>query len=290
MLPSQAPSRTGLLIHRTAGKLTFPPRNAETLARLVAIATAAGDIALEYFRPGAKTSADVEWKGDGSPVTEADFAVNAFLEPRLKDLWPGAAWLSEESADDVTRLEAERVIIVDPIDGTRGFSKGDPYWAVAIALAEAGRPVMAVVHAPALKETYTAIAGAGAMLNGAHLAVETQAQTRPDMQITCPNNVAKAMRAAGIDFDFVPKIGSLALRVAMVASGVYAAGFTSRDSHDWDLAAADLVLQEAGGLLADLDGAPLVYNKPDPSHGVLVATPLALRSSFRDALAKTPFG
>ena len=256
----------------------------------MAIATEAGGIALEFFRPGAKTNAGVEWKGDGSPVTEADFAVNAFLEPRLKALWPGAAWLSEESADDASRLEAERVIIVDPIDGTRGFSKGDAHWAVAIALVEAGRPVMAVVHAPALRETYTAIAGGGASLNGVKLEVQPQPRTRTDMQVTCPNNVAKAMRDAGIEFDFQPKIASLALRVVMVASGVYSAGFTARDSHDWDLAAADLVLQEAGGLLADLNGAPLIYNKPDPSHGVLTATSLGLRSSFRDALARTPFG
>ena len=149
---------------------------------------------------------------------------------------------------------------------------------------------MGVVHAPALDQTYTAISGGGAALNGLKLKVQLDANRRADMQVTCPHNVAKAMRAVGIEFDFQPKIASLALRVVMVASGVYTAGCTSRDSHDWDLAAADLILQEAGGLLAGLDGAPLVYNKSQPSHGVLIATPRALDTSFREALACTPFG
>ncbi len=223
-------------------------------------------------------------------MTEADFAVNSFLEPRLKALWPGAAWLSEESADDTTRIETEHVIIVDPIDGTRGFARGDRHWCVAIALVEAGRPIMGVVHAPALGDTYAAVAGAGATLNGAKLTVHPGPRSQSEMRVTCPNNLAKAMREAGVDYDFQPKIASLALRVVMVASGAYAAGFTSRDAHDWDLAAADLVLQEAGGLLADLEGSPLIYNKAEPSHGALTATPRALQPLFREALARTPFG
>lgn len=270
--------------------LNAPNPDRDTIAPLVALATEAGAIALDYFEPGGKTRAGVEWKGDGSPVTEADYAVNRFLEPRLKALWPDAAWLSEESVDDDARLRAERVIIVDPIDGTRGFSRGDRHWCIAVALVVAGRPTVAVVHAPALEQTFTATAGGGAFLNGAPLRVADEDAPARTLQITCPDGLSKAMRAAGIDYDFKPKIASLALRVAMVASGVYDAGFTTRDSHDWDLAAADLVLQEAGGLLSDLDGAPLRYNKRDPSHGSLTATPRRLQGRFREALARTPYG
>ncbi len=223
-------------------------------------------------------------------MTEADYAVNRFLEPRLKALWQDAAWLSEESVDDASRLGAESVIIVDPIDGTRGFSRGDRHWCIAIALVTRGRPTIAVVHAPALKETYTASAGAGAFLNGRPLHLPEGDSLAREMRISCPDNLTKALRDAGIDYDFKPKIASLALRVAMVASGVYDAGFTTRNSHDWDLAAADLVLQEAGGLLADLDGAALIYNKPEPSHGALTATARCLQPRFREALARTKFG
>ncbi len=281
-------------LERRIALLNASPSDRDTLAPLVALVREAGAVALDFFEPGGKTRAGVKWKGDGSPVTEADYAVNRFLEPRLKALWPDAAWLSEESADDEARLRAERVIIVDPIDGTRGFSRGDRHWCIAVALVVAGRPAVAVVHAPALEQTFTAVAGGGAFLNGVPLHVAegdaAEGAATRDLQITCPEGLSKAMRAAGIHYDFRPKIASLALRVAMVASGVYDAGFTTRDSHDWDLAAADLVLQEAGGLLADLDGAPLIYNKREPSHGALTATPRRLHSRFREDLARTPYG
>ncbi len=273
-----------------ARALTFPSNTPDILAQLVAIVTEAGEVALGFFKPGAKTNAEIEWKGDGSPVTEADYAVNGFLEPRLKALWPGAAWLSEESADDEARLTASRVIIVDPIDGTRGFSRGDPHWGVAVALAEAGRPICAIIHAPALGETYTAQAGQGASLNGKVLRLDAPDGLTPSMRITCPSNLAKALHEAGDDFAFQPKIASLALRIARVASGRYDAGLTSRSAHDWDIAAADLILQEAGGLLAGLDGQPLVYNKPRSSHGVLTASARTLQPAMRAAVARTPFG
>ena len=261
----------------------------DLLDGLVAIAREAGAIALGFYDRGGKTSADVRWKSDGSPVTEADMAVNAFLEERLKALWPGAAWLSEESADDPARLGADRVIIVDPIDGTRGFARGDEHWCVAIALCEAGRPVRSVVHAPALGHTYAAAAGRGARLNGVPLHVDAAPAPHSDMAVTCPGNLSQALRAVGVEFDYRPKIASLALRIVMVASGVYSAGFTARDCHDWDIAAADLVLQEAGGLLAGLDGGPLQYNRKSPVHGVLTASPPAMQPSLRDALGRTPF-
>ena len=216
--------------------------------------------------------------------------MNAFLQRELMRLWPAAAWLSEESADTIARLEASRVIIVDPIDGTRGFARGDPHWAVAIALAVSGRPAVAIVHAPALGETYLARAGGGARLNGRPLVVAPADSLQPEMEITCPQGVAKALRDVGVEFAYQPKIASLALRIAKVASGVYQVGVASGHSHDWDIAASDLVLQEAGGLLADLDGAPIVYNKPDPSHGVLVAAARSLQPLVREALSRTSYG
>ena len=205
-------------------------------------------------------------------------------------MWPGAAWLSEESLDDAGRLDASHVIIVDPIDGTRGFARGDANWAIAIALIKAGRPICAVVHAPALRETYTASEGQGARLNGAPIMLRSGAGLTDDMRVSCPNVLVRALRAAGVDFAFQPKIASLALRIAKVASGDYDAGITTSNSHDWDIAASDLVLQEAGGLLAGLDGRPVMYNRPDPRHGVLTATAHPLQPAFRAAVGRTTFG
>ncbi len=262
------------------------PPDLDTLKRLTAIVREAGAIALPYFKPGDQTQAKVTWKGDGSPVTEADFAVNVFLEARLRALWPDAAWLSEESADDSARIDAARVIVVDPIDGTRGFARGDRNWCIAVALVERGRPVIAVVHAPANGETYTALVGGGAALNDAPLAIPVITALGADARVSLPGGTAQAMRDVGIALDFRPKLASLALRIVGVASGAYHCCLASRDSHDWDLAAADLVLQEAGGQLAELDGQGLVYNKADTRHGVLIAAAPALRPAFIEALAR----
>lgn len=246
----------------------------------------AGAIASRYFRPGDQTGAKVTWKGDGSPVTEADYAVNAFLETNLRDLWPGAAWLSEESADNPERLSARQVIIVDPIDGTRGFARGDRNWCVAVALVEDGRPVLAAVYAPANGETFTARAGGGAALNGAALAIPPCDSIGPALRVSAPVSVAQEIRKAGVELDFRPKIASLALRITGVAAGAYDCCLATPDSHDWDLAAADLVVQEAGGLLAGADGQPLIYNKAGTSHGALTASARGLQPKFLEAVSR----
>ncbi len=265
-------------------RLALSPHDLETLDRLQAIVFEAGEIALRYFRPGDATYAQVDWKGDGSPVTEADYAVNAFLQVQLQALWPGAAWLSEESVDDTSRLGTERVIIVDPIDGTRGFARGDRNWCIAVALVEAGRPILATVHAPANAETFTASAGQGAALNGVRLAVKDAATLRPDMRLSVPVNMTDVLRQGGLDLDYRPKIPSLALRITNVASGCYDCCFVTQNANDWDLAAADLVLQEAGGLLASRDGRPLIYNRPSTRHGILTATARRLQPAFLAAV------
>ena len=254
--------------------------------RFLAIVQDAGVIAMRYFKPGDQTGAKVTWKGDGSPVTEADYAVNAYLETNLRALWPEAAWLSEESADDPARLQARQVIIVDPIDGTRGFARGDRNWCVSVALVEAGRPVRAVVHAPANSETFTADAGRGAWLNGVPLAIAPCDELRPNLRVSAPAHVAQEIRDAGVALDFRPKIPSLALRITAVASGVYDCCLATRNSNDWDLAAADLVLQEAGGLLAGADGRSLIYNRAETCHGILTATARALQPKFLEAVQR----
>ena len=110
----------------------------------------AGELALGFFRPGERTSAEVSHKEGGSPVTEADYLVDRFLKQRLEPLLPEAGWLSEETVDLPLRLSKDLVLVVDPIDGTRGFASGDPLWAIAVALVRDGRPIIGVVHAPAL--------------------------------------------------------------------------------------------------------------------------------------------
>jgi myo-inositol-1(or 4)-monophosphatase len=250
---------------------------------LIAAAQEAGAIAMNFFDRGGPTSARIDYKAGGSPVTEADLAVDAFLRARLAEAFAGAGWLSEETEDDSSRLACARVLIVDPIDGTRAFVAGDPRWAVSIALVVDGRPVAGVVHAPALAETYAAAQGAGAILNGAPIRVSTR-QGLHEARIAGPKPMVEAIaRAAKLSFVVEPKIPSLAYRMARVASGALDLALASEKSHDWDIAAVDLILQEAGGGLVEAAGRPLRYNRVETRHGVLFGAPMGMIGRFLEA-------
>ncbi len=246
-------------------------------------ARGAGALALGFFRPGAMTSAGISHKKGGSPVTEADYAVDRFLKKRLETLVPEAGWLSEETEDTPARLSKSLVFVVDPIDGTRGFMTGRDAWSISVALVEHGRPLFGIVHAPALGETYVAVKGAGARLNDKAIAVSKIRAIEVEARVAAPVFLAKRLHEAGLRFDLQPKIPSLALRIAAVASGALDAGFASENSHDWDIAAADLILHEAGGRLASLDGCAIIYNRQDTRHGLLTAAPEQIHAEVNAA-------
>jgi len=209
-------------------------------------------------------------KGASSPVCEADIAVDKLLRARLGDAEPGIGWLSEESADDPARLAARFVWIVDPIDGTRAYIAGLSEWAVSAALVEDGRPVVACLFAPVTDEFFAATAGGGATRNGAAIAA-SPGKELGGIRIAGPKNFLEKLPAFTPPAAIVPRIPSLALRLARIANGTIDAAIAGGNSHDWDLAAADLLVHEAGGALTPFDGAPLIYNRPEPRHGMLVA-------------------
>lgn len=254
---------------------------------LAQAALAAGELALRYFRPGAPTSADVRHKDGGSPVTDADLLVDAFLSERLRALMPTAGWLSEETADSRARLRERRVLIVDPIDGTRGYAAGDARWAVSIALVEDGRPICGVVHAPALGETFTATAGGGAFLNGAAIRVSAVERFDATTRLAATPATASGLDRAGLPFAAQPRVPSLAVRLVGVACGRFDAGLVGENAHDWDLAAADLILNEAGGRLTDLEGCAPVYNREYTRHGLLTAAPAQLHAQLTEAARRS---
>lgn len=253
------------------------------VAALVEITETAGDLAHGFFRPGAKTSAAISKKTGGSPVTEADHAVNRYLEQRLRDILPEAGWLSEESEDSPERLEQDLVLIVDPIDGTRSFVVGERGWAIAVGVIYRHRPVIGIVHAPALGETYVAVKNAGARLNGREIRVTDRTRLDATALVAGPFTIAQELRAAGLEFDLLPKIPSLALRVTKVAAGALDAGLVSANSHDWDIAAADLIVDEAGGRLASLYGRQILYNRAGTRHSELAAASVPILAEITAA-------
>lgn len=248
-----------------------PSPSTATLARAVReAARRAGELALPYFRAGAQTSARVWYKGQGSPVTEADIALDTYLKEHLGSLLPEAGWLSEETVDDPARLGQSHVWIVDPIDGTRAFASGHPDWAISIALVKDMQPVLGILHAPIHDRLYEARLGEGAWCNGDRLQV-SEAEALPRARVAGPKPLMDRLERRMGAIERLPKVPSLALRLARVAEGSIDVGLVSANAQDWDIAAADLILREAGGLLTGLDGSRPAYNKPRPSHGEMIA-------------------
>jgi myo-inositol-1(or 4)-monophosphatase len=226
----------------------------------------AGALALSLFRTELKN-----WtKGASSPVSEADIAVNDLIETRLRRATPDYGWLSEESADDEQRLDKRRVWIVDPIDGTRGYLAGREDWCVSVALVEDASPVLAAVFAPASNEFFFAARGQGAACNDA--AVHATPGVEIDFsRVAGPKPLVERLSRSSDDIALHPRIGSLALRLCRVAEGRLDAAFAGGQSRDWDLAAANLIVQEANGNMTALSGDRILYNRREVTHGVLVA-------------------
>ncbi|GGC67495.1 inositol monophosphatase family protein [Chelatococcus reniformis] len=237
----------------------------------------AAAIALADFRPGAETSARVRTKHGGSPVSDADLAVDRYLRQVLSQGLPQAGWLSEESADDRARLDERLCWVVDPIDGTRAFIAGERSWTICIALVADGRPVVGVVYAPALDLFYEASEGEGALLNGQAIAASTREQLA-GARVAGPKGLLDMVEREAGTLVRLPRIPSLALRLARVGEGEVDAGLVSASASDWDIAAADLIIHEAGGRLSTLEGRRPIYNLHAPEHEVLVASGTALHA------------
>jgi myo-inositol-1(or 4)-monophosphatase len=251
--------------------------SSDDLALIKDAAKEAGRIALSFFGKSPQV-----WMKDGtSPVSEADYAADRYLRERLTEARPTYGWLSEEMTHDPERRVARRTFVVDPIDGTRAFLDGRPTWCVSVAVVEEGRPLAGVLDCPAKQELFVVVLGGGATKNGRPIHVNPP---REPALIAGPNSM---LASANLDrpVNRAPYIPSLAYRVAMVAEGALDATFIKPNSHDWDLAAAELILTEAGGRLCEPTGNPPVYASVDPKHGALVAGSGPLLRSMIEALA-----
>lgn len=257
----------------------MPENDLDLLTRA---AREAGGIARRYWRKHPKT-----WDKPGhqGPVSEADLAIDEMLREMLLEARPDHAWLSEETDDSPERLKARRLFIVDPLDGTRSFLKGERTFAHSLAVIHDGAVTAGVVLLPMLDKLYAAALGQGAALNGAPIrAGGRDALDGADMLVARP--ALEPAHWAGP----VPQVHrhlrpSLAYRMCLVAEGRYDAMLTIRDSWDWDTAAGALILTEAGARVTDRTGRPFAFNTPLPmSPGVIAANP-ALHAGILARLA-----
>ena len=227
------------------------------------------------------TKLDVTWKNGMSPVTNADFEVDDYLRNFLTAARPAYGWLSEETADSDARLAALRTFVVDPIDGTRAFMAGKDVWCVSIAIVEDGRSVAACLNCPVRQEVYTALPGGGARMNGRLM----KKLEKPSLiRISAAKPILAALPAAfAAQCAVQPSVPSLAYRLAMIAADALDATIVKPDSHDWDLAASELILRECGGSLVDLSGNTPLFASAHPAHGMLAAAAKSVAGLLVDA-------
>ena len=241
-------------------------RIAEALARARQV--------LERFTPGA---VEHRRKSGGDPVTEADLAINDVLRDVLPD--SGEGWLSEETADGDERLGHERVWVVDPLDGTKEFVSGIPEWCVSVGLVEGQRAVAGGIACPARGLTIVGALGEGVRVNG-EPARARQRDALEDAEVLASRSEVGRGEWGG--FDAAPfrvkAMGSVALKLGLVAAGQADATWTLVPKHEWDVAAGAALVAAAGGEVWCLDGAALRFNRPRPLLDGLFAAAAGLRA------------
>ncbi len=231
----------------------------EDLALVERAVREAGEIARRYYGTDYR-----RWsKSRGEPVTEADLAVDRFLRDVLEEARPDYGWLSEETGRAAARAGGARMFIVDPIDGTTAFLKEKPHFSISVAISEHGRSLVGVVYNPILEEFFSAAQGGGTRLNGERVTVSD-----------C--NSVEGCRVLGQKDMFAHPVwsepplapwpamqiesrSSVAYRMALVAAGRFDAAIVLSPKHDWDMAAGEVIVREAGGLVTSKDGSSLEF-------------------------------
>ena len=260
---------------------------AAALAFAVDTARAAGEVILGHdgLRPGRQRGHAPHMKGPRDPVTEADVASERLIVSRIRERWPGTSIVAEEETRDAAR--AGLTWYVDPLDGTVNFSQAHPFFAVSIALYRGDEPLVGVVHAPRLAETFAARAGGGATLNGERLAVSDIARLADALLGTgfaYKRNELPDDNVGHFD-DFILRVrdlrrgGSAALDLAYVAAGRLD-GFWEPHLNAWDVAAGALLVREAGGRVTDMTGGASWLEGRS-----ILAAPAALHAAMADVLA-----
>ncbi|MEO5345675.1 MAG: 3'(2'),5'-bisphosphate nucleotidase CysQ [Magnetococcus sp. YQC-9] len=271
--------------------MSAQPALSESLAIMTAAAHEAGEAIMRYFRLGQTVSAlaEVREKGFDNPLTKADLEADALLRERLLGSHPHCGWLSEETVDNPDRLAQRAIFVVDPIDGTKEFIAGLPQFALSLALVEEGLPVAACIHNPATNETFTALGGGGSRLNGVPIQVTERRVLHGATCLASRSETARGDWEPFLSEWQVQTMGSIAYKLALVASGRFDMTFTLSPKNEWDFCAGDLLVREAGGRVTHKSGARFRYNQSNPTVRSVLATNDALHAPLLARLTDIPF-
>src|SRR5581483_6373983 len=250
-----------------------------TIERIHAALEAARNV-LSRFTPG---EIEAEYKAGHDPVHEADTAVDAVLRQNL--LRGDEGWLSEESVDDLSRLQKRRVWVVDPLDGTREFVAGIPEFCVSIAMVEDGRPVAGGICNPATKESFVGSLDTGVTYNGKPAGPSARKNLEGATVLASRSEVKrgewKFFEDSGLR---ILPMGSVAYKLARVSAGLADITFTLTPKHEWDVAAGAALVMSAGGFVGTLANTPLHCNNRKPWLPGLIASGPNLREPLMSLL------
>lgn len=236
----------------------------DILSDIISIIKDAGDAVLKYYNRGENKK---NIKHDGSPVTEADFVSQKIILQDLNKF--GYPIVSEEQEDNDQRLRHDKVWLVDPLDGTKDFLNRTGEFSVMIGLVENGEPILGVVYQPVKNIFYYAKKGFGAYKcigNGSPVKLKVSLENTPQeaTMFISRNHTLPAEVHLAEDLGIIKIIpcGSVGVKVGLIASGageIYVV--SSANTSEWDSCAPDIIIQEAGGIMTDLQGKKLIYNK-----------------------------
>jgi myo-inositol-1(or 4)-monophosphatase len=241
----------------------------------------AGAVIARYAGRGAQE----HWeKAEDSPVTQADLEADAEICRTLRSAFPDDTILSEETVGECAREDAERLWIIDPLDGTKEFIEGVPQFAVSVALAIGGEPVVGCVYQPLTRECFWAERGGGAHLGAERLAVSEADGLSRCVLLSSRTEMKRGQLESCRDlFHTIEPIGSAAFKLALVACARGDLWLSMAPKNEWDVCAGDLLVREAGGVFVTLEAGPRTYNQPELLlQPPMLAGPARLVDEFRE--------
>jgi myo-inositol-1(or 4)-monophosphatase len=211
-------------------------------------------------------------KNNHELLTQADLLANDILKNKLTAIFPESGWLSEESIDDILRLQCDRVWIVDPIDGTKEFATSVPEFAISVALIDKGVPIVSAVFNPAKDELFYAVKGKGAWLNTERIFCEAHKKVDNLLLLASRSENDRGEWERFKMHHRVKAVGSIAYKLALIAGGFADATFSLGPKHEWDIAGGTLLVLEAGGCVSDKEKQTIVFNQSNVKVNGIVAT------------------
>ncbi len=231
----------------------------------------------------------IQVKSDGSPVTNADLEVNQILQHTLLGAFPDDGWLSEESPDNPSRLQSQRIWILDPIDGTRPFVKGVPHYTISLALVDQRELAIGIIFNPATQEYFGATQEQSATLNDQSILVRPPSSSSRCTFLVNTWHVTKSqLQGWQTEHHCIPLLGSIAYSLALVAAGHVDGMINLGPQNEWDIAAGLLLVQAAGGLVFDRNQKPIDCNQPNPTVNGIIAIRPDVRPTIQKWLTEAP--